>query len=100
MTDLPDEPTDTGAICPVRRRWWHRKPRPHVGEWRYLDMGRCAEGPCRYCGRNVQQRRSYSGKPVGPWLDTVRTPCTHGTDGRPTMCCMRCANERGKRGLV
>lgn len=91
-------PIDTGAVCPGRfgARWWKR---PHVGEWRSLDMGNCQTGPCRFCGRSVQQRLSYGGKPLGPWIDDVSMPCAHGVGGVPTPACMRCANERAARGL-
>lgn len=90
---------DTGAICPARRRWWHRRPRGHRGLWRSLDIGNYHSGPCRDCGRDVQQRLSYSGEPLGPWIDTVWLPCDHGVGGVPTPSCMGCANDRHRRGL-
>lgn len=92
-------PVDTGAICPARKRWWHRKSREHVGEWRSVDVGNCRTGPCVFCGRSVQQRLSYGGKPRGPWIDTVWLPCAHGRGGVPVPSCMNCANARSVRGL-
>jgi len=82
------------------RRWWHRH-RPTAGIY-FVDL--CGHGSYRSsacsCGMPLEQRLTYFGKPIGPWRDASRVPCTHGVGGVSVPACMNCAVEREKRGLA